>query len=131
MILSPKLPETQYSDINSNNMLALVLTPRQLACQVAGSVKCDFGFTMAGATRLIARASSTALDSGVRFPSKFSVAADAFTLGQVLNFGSLALIFDCYGELHPLHGVAPVGNEPLAMPPPPELLGADLEVLAH
>ena len=54
----------------------------------------------------------------------------AFAPRQILNFGSLAYIADCYGELHPLHGAAPVGNGPSVPPPPPGLLGVDLEVLA-
>jgi hypothetical protein len=66
---------------------------------------------MAGATCLIARASGTALDDSVRFPDEFSVTADTFTSGQVLNFGNLAYVTDCYGELCPLHGAAPAGNE--------------------
>jgi hypothetical protein len=56
--------------------------------------------------------------------------ADAFAPGQVLNFGSLAYVADCYGELHPLDEATPIGNEP---PSPLALLGplgADLEVLA-
>jgi hypothetical protein len=57
--------------------------------------------------------------------------ASAFALGQVLNFGSLVYIADCYGELHPLHGAALVGNEPSMLPPPLGLLGVDLEVQAH
>jgi hypothetical protein len=32
-------------------------------------------------------------------------------LGRVLNFGNLAYVIDCYGELCPLHGAAPAGNE--------------------
>jgi hypothetical protein len=54
----------------------------------------------------------------------------AFALGKVPNFGSLAYVTDYYGELHPLHGAALVGNEPLASPPLLGLLEADLEVLA-
>jgi hypothetical protein len=86
---------------------------------------------VAGATHLIAGASGAAPDGGVHFLDKFSVVASTFTLGQVLNFGSLAYIADCYGELHLVHGAAPVGNEPLALSPPLGLLGANLEVLAH
>jgi hypothetical protein len=55
----------------------------------------------------------------------------AFALGQVLNFGSLAYIANCYGELHQLHGTVPASNEPPVLPPLSRLLGADLEVLAH
>jgi hypothetical protein len=86
---------------------------------------------VAGATRLVTKASGTALDSGLRFPGEFSVVAGAFALGWVFNFGSLAYIADCYDELCPLHGVVPAGNEPSAPPPQPGLLGVDLEVLTH
>ena len=85
---------------------------------------------VAGATRLVAGASGTTPDGSVRFPGEFSVLADAFAPGQVLNFGSLAYIVDCYDELRPLHGATPVGNEPPVPPPPLGLLGAHLEVLA-
>jgi hypothetical protein len=57
--------------------------------------------------------------------------ASAFALGQVLNFGSLAYITDCYCELHPLHRATPAGNEPLASPPLRGLLGVVLEVPAQ
>ena len=86
---------------------------------------------MAGATCLVAGASGTTPDGGVRFPDKFSVVAGTFAPSQVLSFGSLAYITDCYGEPRPLHEAAPTGNEPLVLPPSLELLGADLEVLAH
>jgi hypothetical protein len=86
---------------------------------------------VAGATHLIAEASGTAPDGGVRFPGEFTVMGGAFALGQVFNFRSLAYVADCYGELCPLHEVVSVGNEPLALPPPLGLLGADLEVLAR
>ena len=86
---------------------------------------------MAGATRLVAGASGTTPNGGVCFPGEFFIIADAFTLGQVLNFWSLAYITDCYGELCSLHRAAPVGNEPPASPPPLGLLGVDLEVQAH
>ena len=95
-----------------------------------GSVKCDSGSTVAGATHLIVGASDTALDGGVRFPGEFFITAGAFTSGQVLNFGSLDYVADCYSELRPLNGAAPVGNELLT---PLLLLGilrAYLEVLA-
>jgi hypothetical protein len=85
---------------------------------------------VAGATRLVTGASGTAPDGGARFPNEFFVTAGAFALGQVLNFGSLAYVTDCYDELRPLHGVAPVVSEPPASPTPPGLLGAYLEVLA-
>ena len=86
---------------------------------------------VAGATRLVARASGTTPDGGVRFPGEFSVMAGAFALDYVLNFGSLAYVADCYDELRPLHKAAPVGNEPPASPPLLGLLGVDLKVLAH
>jgi hypothetical protein len=69
---------------------------------------------VAGATRLVAGASGTALDGGVRFPGEFFIIAGTNTLGQVLNFGSLAYVTDCYGEFHPLDGVAPAGNEQIS-----------------
>ena len=84
---------------------------------------------MAGATRLIAGASGTTLDGGVRFPREFII-VDAFAPGQVLNFGSLAYVTDCYSELRSLNGAASAGNELLAPPPPLGLLGVDLKVLA-
>ena len=84
-----------------------------------------------GATYLVAKAGSTAPDGGVRFPGELSVTAGAFASGQVLNFGSLAYVTDCYGKLCPLDRAASVGNELLASPPLPGLLGADLEVLAQ
>jgi hypothetical protein len=68
---------------------------------------------VAGATHFIAEASDAAPDGGVRFLGESSVVAGAFSLGQGLNFESLAYIADCYGELRPLHGAAPApGNEP-------------------
>jgi hypothetical protein len=84
-----------------------------------------------GATHLITRASGIALDDGVRFPGVFFIIAGAFALGQVLNFGSLAYIVDCFGELRLLVGATPVGNELPASPPSSGLLGADLMVLAQ
>jgi hypothetical protein len=86
---------------------------------------------VAGATHLIAGASGAILDCGVCFPSEFFVMTSTFTLGQVLNFGSLAYIADSYGELRPLKGAAPAGTEHLVLPPPPGLLGVDLKVLAR
>jgi hypothetical protein len=86
---------------------------------------------VAGATRLITGASRTTLDGHVRFPGEFSIMAGAFALGQVLNFGSLAYLADCFGKLCPLHEAASTGNKPPAPPPPLGLLGADLKVLAH
>jgi hypothetical protein len=85
---------------------------------------------VAGATCLVIGASGTTLDGGVYFRSEFSVMASAFAPGQVLNFGSLSYVIDYYGELRPLHGAVPVGNELPASPPLPGPLGADLEVLA-
>ena len=86
---------------------------------------------MAGATHLIIGASDTTLDGGVRFPSEFFIIADAFAPGQVLNFGSLAYVIDCYGKLCPLNRVMLVDNELSTSPPPLGLLGADLKVLAQ
>jgi hypothetical protein len=86
---------------------------------------------VAEATRLVAGASGATLDGGVRFPDEFSVTSSAFVLGQVLNFGTMAYIADCYGELCPLDGTAPASSELLASPTPPGLLVADLDVLAH
>ena len=62
-------------------MLAVVPTPGQLARQVGGSVKCDSGSTMAGATRLIAKASGTTLYGGVCISGEFFIIAGAFALG--------------------------------------------------
>jgi hypothetical protein len=86
---------------------------------------------VAGAIHLVARASGAALDGGVRFPYEFSIMVGTFAPRQVVNFGSLAYITDCYGKLHPLHEVVPVGNEPLTPPPLLGLFGQDLEVLAR
>jgi hypothetical protein len=86
---------------------------------------------VARATRLITGVSSAALDSGVHFPREFFIIAGAFASGQVLYFGSLAYITECYGELRPFNGATLASNE-LSVPPPPlVLLGADLEVLAQ
>ena len=82
VFLSPPEPsETPYSGTDSNKILGVVSTPRQLARQVGGSVKCDFNSMVARATRLIARASGTTPDGGVRFPDEFSITADAFAPG--------------------------------------------------
>ena len=86
---------------------------------------------MAGATRLVAGASGTTPNGGVCFPGEFFIIAVAFSLGQDLNFGRLAYIADCYGELRPLDEATLVSNELLVSPPPPGLLGANLKVLAH
>ena len=108
----------------------MVWTPRQLARQVGGSVKCNFGSMMVGDTCLVTEASGTAPDSGVRFLGEFSIMVGAFALGQVLNFGSQAYVVDYYGELCLLHGATPVGNVPLVSSPPLGPSRADLEVLA-
>jgi hypothetical protein len=62
-------------------MLVAVSTLRQLARPVGGSVKCDSGSTVTGATCLIVKASGAALDGGIRFPDEFSVMVGAFALG--------------------------------------------------
>ena len=66
---------------------------------------------MAGATHLVTEVSGTNPYCGVHFRDEFFVMAGAFILGQVLNFVSLAYVTNCYGEVHPLQGVAPVDNE--------------------
>jgi hypothetical protein len=71
----------------------------------------------------------TTPDGGIRYPSELFVTANAFALGQVLNFGTLAYITDCHSELHPL-GRAALTSRELSVPPTlPGLLGADLKVL--
>jgi hypothetical protein len=127
---SPEPPATRTVTPTQTIMLAMVLTPQKLARHVGDNVKCDLGSTVARATRLVAKASGTTPDGDVRFPSEFFIITGAFALGQVLNFGSLAYIADCYGELCPLNGAAPVGNELQVPSPPLGLLGGDLEVLA-
>jgi hypothetical protein len=47
---------------------------------------------MVEATRLVPRASGITPDDGIHFPGEFFVMAGAFSMGQVLNFGSLAYI---------------------------------------
>ena len=84
-----------------------------------------------GATCLIAGASGTASDGGVRFPGEFFITANAFALGHVLNFWTLAYIANYYGELCQLDGATPVSGELPAPAPLPGLLRADLEVLAQ
>jgi hypothetical protein len=54
---------------------------------------------VAGATRLVAGASDTTLDGGVHFLGEFFITTSTFALGQVLKFGSLAYITNCYGKL--------------------------------
>jgi hypothetical protein len=98
--------------------------------QVWGNVKCDSGYTVAGATHLVARASGATIDGSIRFLGEFFITANAFALDQVLNFGSLAYIPNCYGELCPLNGVALTSNELPTSPPSLGLLGVNLEILA-
>jgi hypothetical protein len=86
---------------------------------------------MAGATCLIAGASSATPDGGVCFLDEFFVTADAFALGQVLNFRSMTYFTDYYSELCPLNEATPARTESPALPPPPIFLGANLEVLAR
>ena len=82
VFLSPPEPlETYTLTPTRTTMLAMVLTPRQLVRQVGGSVKCDLGSMVAGATRLVAGASGTALDGGVCLPGEFSITGGAFTPG--------------------------------------------------
>ena len=99
--------------------------------QVRGSVKCDLGSTVAGASHLVTGASSTTLDGSVRFLGKFFITTGAFALGQVLNFASLAYGTNSYGELRPLDRATSTSNELPASSPPPGLMGADLKVLAQ
>jgi hypothetical protein len=66
VFLSPlEPPETHTLTLTRTTMLVMVLTLRQLTRQVGGSVKCDSGSTVDGATRLIVGASGAASDSGV------------------------------------------------------------------
>jgi hypothetical protein len=132
MFLSPpEPPKTCTLTPTRTTILATVLTPRQLAHQVGGYVKCDSGSIVARATRLITGASGTAPDGGVRFLGEFFIIATAFALGQVLNFGNLAYIVYCYGELRPPIGATPVGTGPPVPSSPPGLLGARLPFLAR
>ena len=73
-------------------MLAAVLTPQQLVCQVGEHVKRESGSRVPRATCLITRAGGVTLDSGIRFPYEFFVTASAFTPGLVLNFWSHRLL---------------------------------------
>ena len=98
-------------------MLAAAKDPQQLARRVGERVECDYDSMVVGATRLVAEAGGAAPEGGVYFSGKIVVAAGAFVLGKVINFGSLDYVGDCYGELHPLKETA--------------LVGADLEVLAR
>jgi hypothetical protein len=66
---------------------------------------------VAEATCLVTGAGGAALESSVCLPCDISIVVNAFTPGQVLNFGSLAYVADCYGELHLLKEAEPVGNE--------------------
>ena len=127
---STRATRDTYSDTTRTIMLATVLTPRQLARQVGGSIKCDSSSMVVGATCLVARASSTTLDSGVHFPGK-SIIAGAFTLNLAFNIGNLGYVTDYYDKLCPLNGTMPAGNELPALPPPAGLLGVDLKVLAQ
>jgi hypothetical protein len=86
----PEPPETPYSDTDSNNMHAAVSTPRQLARQIGGSVKCDCGSTVAEATRLVAGASGATLDGGIRFPGTISVTVGASTDAEAPHAKGLA-----------------------------------------
>ena len=86
---------------------------------------------MAGATRLIIGASDATIDGGIYFPNKFFITAGAFTLGQILNFGSLAYITDYHGELHLLNGDTPVDCVFLVLPLLLGSLRIDLKALAH
>jgi hypothetical protein len=63
-------------------------------------MKCDFGSTVVRVTHLVAGASSIAPEGGVRLPSEISVVHTTSVPSQVLNFGILAYITDCYGKLH-------------------------------
>jgi len=85
---------------------------------------------VARATCLFVIVSGTALDGGIHFPDMFLITVNASTLDHVLNFGSLAYIADCYGEIHSLDGARPMATKYLALPTPSSLLGADLKVLA-
>jgi len=49
--------------------------------QVGERVRCDFGSTVAGATRLVAGAGGVATKSGVRLPGKIFAATGAFAPG--------------------------------------------------
>jgi hypothetical protein len=96
-----------YSDTDSNNNACRSSNPTIASELGRGSVKCDLGSTVAEATCLIARASSTTPDGGVRFRGEFYIIAGTFTLGQVLNFGNLAYVADCYNKLCPLDRAVP------------------------
>ena len=74
----PEPPKTRALTPTQKTMLAMVSTLRQLVRQVGGSVKCDSGSMVVGATRLIAGASGTAPDGGIRFPGEFFITAGAF-----------------------------------------------------
>ena len=114
-----------YSNTNSNNMLVVVPTLRQLACH-AGAAS-----SVILALRWLEPPTSSPEQAYVEFPGEFSITAGAFALGQVLNFGSLAYVADCYNELRQLHGAALASTEPPTSPTLLGLLGADLEVLAR
>jgi hypothetical protein len=86
----PEPPESSYSDTDSNNMLAAVSTLRQLAHQVWGSVKCNSGSTVAGATCLIAGASGVAPAGGICFPGKISIVTGALSDVEALHRKGIA-----------------------------------------
>ena len=75
---STRATEDPYSDTNSNNYACRGSNPTTGNMLGRGSVKSDLGSTVAGATRLVARASGTTLDGGIRFPGDFSVMTGAF-----------------------------------------------------
>jgi hypothetical protein len=81
VLKSTRATEDIYSNTDLNNNAYHGSNPTQPTCQVGGSVKCDSGSTVAGATRLVAEASGTALDDGVRFPSEFFITAGTNALG--------------------------------------------------
>jgi hypothetical protein len=85
---------------------------------------------VARVTRLVAGAGGTAPNDGVLLLNEFTTVG-ALAPRQVLNFGSLAYVADCYGELRSLEEATPVDNESLGLSSPPGLLRADLEVLAR
>ena len=69
---------------------------------VGERVECDFGSTVARAARLTA---------GTGNADEVIIAVGAFVLGQVLNFGSLVYVIDCYGQIHPHMEAVLVDNE--------------------
>lgn len=67
--------------------------------------------SVAGATRLIAGIGGSTLEGGVCYSSEVIIIAGVFVPGQVLNFGNLTYIADCYGQLHPHKEVTPMDSE--------------------